>query len=245
SAGASIIFDADDDNIPYEAFLVGSFQHTVSLIPNTLFFNAYRHFTDKFIWPRGFPLDLVRDKTAYALQETEQREVGIWQYVADLDPDVDAIYRLLFDEPVTFERSEPFVLPTNVYCPINSQSTAWQPKAFPFLYLPISVSFRFTDILRGYVAQRLLWEQGLQVGFGPAQAYQERNPHNLFADLEDEVPVYLNAHKLVSILDSLTLSGKGLADLRTVYEALYENDIVQAHELASVDAWIADCRDIL
>ena len=50
------------------------------------------------------------------------------------------------------------------------------------MYLPAFVSFRFTDILRGYVAQRIMWDYGLRLGFLPPNVFQKRNEHDLMAD---------------------------------------------------------------
>ena len=71
--------------------------------------------------------------------------------------------------------------------------------AFALLYLPAHVTFRFTDILRGLVAQPILWAAGYQLGFTRATVVQERNPHELLEDFESESPGYLRVEKIVDI----------------------------------------------
>ena len=67
---------------------------------------------------------------------------------------------------------------------------------FPLLYLPSFVTFRFTDILRGFVAQPILWKAGFNLGFTEATVFQERNAHNYVRDFESEIPMYLHTEKI-------------------------------------------------
>lgn len=239
-AGARIIYDTDDDNFPYNDWHVPEFTSDTVLQGKDRVINVYQYFTDRFIWPRGFPLDALRDTTGEVMQTASQKLVGVWQAMADGDPDVDAIYRLVNGETLCFEKRPPVHLDQGIYCPFNSQATAWAEKALPFLYLPCTVSFRFTDILRGYVAQRLMWGQGLHLGFTSATVYQERNPHNLMQDFSDEVEMYLNVRKVMGILDGINLSGDALKDLYEAYRALCESGIVKLEELNIVSAWNRD-----
>src|SRR5579872_5535151 len=137
--------------------------------------NIYRHFTNDIgIWPRGLPLD--------ALQETGSigpllapRTCPIQQYLADNDPDVDAIYRLTRQTPLYFDReAEPVVLASETWTPFNSQNTLFYRDAFPLLYLPCHVSFRMTDIWRSFVALAALHRHGLGLAFHPPTVEQLR-----------------------------------------------------------------------
>ena len=78
--------------------------------------------------------------------------VGVWQGLADEDPDVDAIYRLTSDTPCYFNERNPVVLAKGTVCPFNTQNTIIIKPLFNLLYLPTTATFRFTDILRGLVA---------------------------------------------------------------------------------------------
>ncbi len=242
--GAQVIYDTDDDNIPYAHWCapIGFRCDTLARSPSG-FVNIYRHFTDEHIWPRGFPLDeILDDRLTY---DTDcPTEIGVWQSLADADPDVDAIWRLTLNKDITFRRSDPVGIASGQYCPFNSQNTFWRREVFPLLYLPTTVRFRFTDILRGYIAQRLMRENGLCLGFMAASVRQERNPHNYLDDFKDETDCYLHIKPIVGLLDSLTLSGEYHQDLLTTYRALSQEGFVAAHELTTLEAWLSDLTAI-
>jgi hypothetical protein len=208
------------------------------------FINIYRSFTDQAIWPRGFPLDRVTDPGA-VLSETDLHDapirVGVWQGLADGDPDVDAVYRLTVGTACRFRERDPIVLAPGTLCPFNSQNTAFCRPLFPLLYLPAHVSFRFTDILRGLVAQPILWLHGYHLGFTAATVFQERNPHDYLKDFESEIPCYLYPHVVIETVTGALRPGGSVADhLHQAYEALHRRGIVPAQELAVLSAWLED-----
>lgn len=85
------------------------------------------------------------------------------QGLADENPDVDAIYRLTNDTPCYFDERAPVVLEAGTLCPFNSQNTATRRELFPLLYMPVFITFRFTDILRGLAAYEALRRAGIVV----------------------------------------------------------------------------------
>lgn len=245
SEGANLILDTDDDNIPKAGWghppLEGSFLRT-SL--NDGFVNVYAHFTSQFIWPRGLPLQSVHRKQDWrARLDTGHARIGVWQGLADGDPDVDAIYRLTRGEACIFDESEPLVLEPGTICPFNSQNTVVRRELFPLLYLPSHVTFRFTDILRGLIAQPLMWRHGYRLGFCKATVSQERNPHDYFVDFKQEIPVYLHAHEIVAAVDAVASQATDLGEqLYLAYEALIKPGIVHADEMPLLRAWLDDLR---
>ncbi|MFC6941262.1 hypothetical protein ACFQE8_15035 [Salinirubellus sp. GCM10025818] len=244
--GAEVIADTDDDNIPkadWDAWL--SEATTERSVSGPTFTNVYDYFTDDFVWPRGLPLDEV---TTAAPTPTERAaagfdEVGVVQGLADVEPDVDAIFRLVFDDLVEFDDRPPVVLDRGTYSPFNSQNTLWPVETlYPYLYLPSTVTFRFTDILRGYVAQRGLWAAGKRLAFTGASVVQDRNVHDLMADFESEIPCYLRTRELVETLESLELSGSPADDVETIYRELERIGIVEREELDYLDRWLSAIR---
>jgi hypothetical protein len=178
---------------------------------------------------------------------TEQKtvKVGVWQGLADGDPDVDAIYRLTDNRPCYFRERDPLVLGRGTFAPFNSQNTLFFQELFPLLYLPAHVTFRFTDILRGLVAQPIMWEAGYQLGFTSATVVQERNPHDYLKDFESEIPCYLLAQKVVDVVSASVRKSVGISDnLFNAYEALLKKDIVRAEELGVLTAWLEDIRTL-
>lgn len=242
--GASLIAETDDDNQPYSGWgddVQLGYCRGIQQVEGERAFNVYSLFTDEFVWPRGFPLDALHSQSKAKLVRGDAN-ILVWQGLADLDPDVDAIYRLIFNtKSLKFNRLQtPVVLDEGVYCPFNSQNTFWSERAFPYLYLPMFVSFRFTDILRGYIAQRGLWALGGRLAFGNASVYQIRNVHNLLTDFTQELEVYTRTNQVIDILDTCQLTGSPQEDLLTMYEALHSHGVVEDRELSAVNAWLAD-----
>lgn len=243
--GAEIIYDTDDDNAPKADWDVPSFEgswFTTASSPGWV--NVYRWFTDAHIWPRGFPLRAISDPRTIPSSDHAVRtraRVGVWQALADGDPDVDAVYRLVHGRECHFDARDPLVLGDGTLCPFNSQATAFCRDCFPLLYFPASVTSRVTDILRGLVAQPILWAAGFRLGFTSATVVQDRNPHDLLRDFEAEIPLYLHAEVIVDAVVAAVRSGATMGDnLVSAYEALVRVNVVDAREPSRVEAWLDD-----
>jgi len=239
--GADIIIDTDDDNIPYAGWEFPSFEGGFLTSKNDLgWVNIYHHFSEQPIWPRGLPLRNIndsRDKLQWQKEKTNQR-IGIWQGLADEDPDVDAIYRLTSNTPCVFQKKEPVVLEKGTVCPFNSQNTAIQKELFPLLFLPSFVTFRFTDILRGIIAQPILWQHGYRLGFTEATVVQKRNEHDYFKDFESEVPMYLHTEKSLEAVRKATSNVSVNDNLYNAYEALLKINVVEEREMNVLKEWL-------
>jgi hypothetical protein len=251
SHGASVILETDDDNVPYKTFgQVLQLDVEGQVVEADGWVNIYKYFTDAPIWPRGLPLDEIR--TAPALPDAlTTRQCPIQQSLADVDPDVDAIYRLVSNSAVSFEKRLPVIAGENSWVPFNSQNTTFFPKAFPLLYLPCYVSFRMTDIWRSFVAQAALWNHDANVAFCSATVEQIRNEHNLMKDFEDEVPGYLGNTRMAIALnhERNKLAGRRLSVSETAFELwrrCFDEKIIPAKELEVLEAWmeyVAPCID--
>ena len=250
-AGASCIYETDDDNAPMEGW--GARLGTVPArrAKGTPWVNAYRYFTEEKIWPRGFPLRLVRDDSSLGIEAGGEISIvvaPIQQGLADLSPDVDAVWRLVLDHEFRFRQVNSILIPPGSWCPFNSQSTWWHPPAWPLLYLPSRCSFRMTDIWRSFIAQRCLWELGTGVVFHSPEVEQERNVHDLMTNFRDEVPGYLRNEELVRILETIQLE-PGMDSVGTnmvrCYEAVQEADFFSGDELRLVKVWLDDVEDII
>lgn len=245
AAGAQVIIETDDDNIPLDGFWnQRQTKHKAASCESSGWVNIYRYFTDENIWPRGYPLDEISNDTPdYGSMEKPEIDCPIQQNLADDNPDVDAVYRLVMPLPVKFKTDRKVALSQGSICPFNSQNTTWFPQAYRLMYLPAYCSFRMTDIWRSFVAQRIAQENGWPILFGDATMRQERNVHNLMRDFEDEVPGYLNNKRIVDELAGLNLK-TGTANiannLRICYEKLVGMSAVGREELSLLDAWLAD-----
>jgi hypothetical protein len=242
--GAKLILETDDDNIPANSFGAALQQrvHGQS-IAHEGWVNIYRHFTDRLIWPRGLSLAAIH--SVPPLGPPGLFECPIQQYLADDDPDVDAIYRLLYKDPVQFGQLAPIVLRPGAWCPFNSQNTVFFGAAFPLLYLPCHVSFRMTDIWRSFVAQAVLWAHDFHLSFHSATVRQVRNDHNLMHDFRDEVPGYVNNDRIAELLASEWKKGPEAtlsATAARFWRALATGGILSEEELPIIDAWFASCE---
>ena len=248
---ADCVYETDDDNAPLDRWNLRSLDADVKVPQKQGWFNVYRYFTDEFVWPRGFPLDCVRNSKAdFDLSEmkTMRIKAPIQQGLADNSPDVDATWRLLYDKTITFNDKPSIYLEPGTWCPFNSQSTWWWPEAYPLMYLPSFCSFRMTDIWRSFIAQRCLWEIGSGVVFHSSEVYQDRNVHDLMRDFEDEVPGYLGNRRFVDVLETLSLkagAGNSIENLLLCYRSLIQKGFFPEREYDLVKAWSEDIEQII
>ena len=187
--GAKLIIETDDDNQPHETFFAARERvQRTRVVAGAGWINPYTYFTEALIWPRGLPLTAIKSTgISYATLPTATVDCPIQQGLADANPDVDAIYRLLLPLPQEFRRDRRVVFGPGSWCPFNSQNTTWWPPAFPLLYLPAHCSFRMTDIWRSLIAQRIAAINGWHILFHEPTVRQERNEHNLMRDFADEI----------------------------------------------------------
>lgn len=239
------VYETDDDNIPLE----NPFASRTLAIAAEMFeseskwLNIYEAFGyspggqgRKVIWPRGFDLRSLHAP----LRKKGFGEViaPLQQGLADGDPDVDAIYRLVTGELVCFERRSPIALGAKQVCPTNSQTTWWHESIFQLLYLPTTCTFRLTDILRGFVAWRIIQSNQQTVSFHAPLVKQERNDHDLIRDFEDEVGLYLHSDSIVSDLMGLNLDALGLGDkMLACYRVFADYKLVEMSELSVLERW--------
>jgi len=244
---SEIILETDDDNYARAEFWnERNRMAEAHRLDGTGWTNIYAYYTEHRIWPRGFALECLQDELP-SLDKFPSVAVDcpIQQGLADENPDVDAIYRLILPLPLSFDKKINIALGKKSWCPFNSQNTTWFKDAFPLLYLPSYCSFRMTDIWRSFIAQRISSENGWHLLFHAATVYQERNMHNLMRDFSDEISGYMNNFKIVETLEKLNLK-KGNAylgeNLLACYEALISLSLIDKKEIPLVEAWLDDLK---
>lgn len=242
-AGAEVIVETDDDNHPAEDFWTPRKSAVdCRVVEADGWVNAYRYFSRDFIYPRGLPLRHARDEPPAPL-ESSIAECPVQQGLANDDPDVDAVYRMLFPLPFRFDAGvAPVLLRAGAWCPFNSQNTTFFQSAIPLLYLPAGCSFRMTDIWRSFVAQRVMQARGQGVLFHGPTVRQERNEHDLQQDFTDEQPGYLhNAAIREALLGTRLLEDESTrVMMERCYEVLILNGWVDAGEEPLLRAWLDD-----
>jgi hypothetical protein len=240
--GAEVIIETDDDNLPLEGFWAKRCRvHEARRISAAGWVNPYSYFTDEKIWPRGFPLDEIKNSPPLA-EAAASALAPIQQGLTDGNPDVDAIYRLTRPLPLTFRKELPLAIAAGAKAPFNSQNTSWFKEAFPLLYLPSTCSFRMTDIWRSFVAMRICAANGWDILFNSATVFQERNPHDLMTDFRDEISGYLGNTDICRKLDSLTIESgvdRIPAGMVQCYEAFINKGMIDKEELALLNLWLS------
>lgn len=249
SAGAQCVLETDDDNLPLSDFFrPGDAIMESSVIEHSGWVNMYKYFTDVLIWPRGFPLNMIHSELpAYEALPLRTVDCPIHQGLAQTNPDVDAIYRLILPLPQNFRNDRQIALGPGSWCPFNSQNTIWYPQAYPLMYLPAHCSFRMTDIWRSFVAQRICHLNGWGILFRPPTVSQERNEHDLMYDFSDETIGYLNNYGMMKELEKLDLqTGPEHIELNMMlcYEVFVKMGLVGEAELPLLDAWFRDLARI-
>lgn len=241
--GTEYIVDTDDDNIPKDKWNFPEFEQKYDCTSeNRGFVNIYQLYTKQKIWARGLPLNLISKQFEIEKDLTAKNcKVGIWQGLADEDPDVDAIYRLTDDTPCYFEEREPVVLSKGTISPFNTQNTIIRKELFPLMYLPTFVTFRFTDILRGLVAQPIMWLYEYQLGFINATVIQKRNPHDYMKDFISEIPMYQHCERVIELVStSISKFDSIETNLYNSYKSLLSENIVCEKEIITLEAWLKD-----
>lgn len=246
--GHSVIIETDDDNLPEENF----WQERNAVVNGNKasgaeWINVYRFFSERFIWPRGFSLQHIKEQASVLDSGNNGFFAPVQQALVNENPDVDAVFRLGFELPFYFDKREPVILNSGSVCPFNSQNTTWFREAFPLLYIPSHCSFRMCDIWRSFVAQRILWANNWHLSFHQPDMVQKRNEHNLLKDFEDEVSGYLNNYTIVEYLKNLELkSGAEYIpeNLLKCYKLLVEKSFIGKEELPLLEAWLNDLSQI-
>ncbi|WKY01552.1 hypothetical protein Q1695_015509 [Nippostrongylus brasiliensis] len=258
--GAMWIYDTDDDNKPYgkglEQFDFSEYisalcftKHSDSNEIQSKLFNPYRFFGHPHMWPRGFPLEHLKNHTNgnARLRLCHSTKIPVVQQgLVQKDPDVDAIYRLLHADKKTGlderfnEFAPPVILSPGTYSPWNSQNTLFHRNAFFTMYLPVSVEFRVTDIWRSYFSQKLLHMVGERIAFYPTNAIQNRNVHDYHSDYKQEQQLYESSAKLVQYLDTWRCSAKKIATCTVDLAESLRERFWQRQDGLLVKLWIDD-----
>lgn len=138
-------------------------------------------------YARGFPYGR-RHGIASPFVATSVRSTPVIHQCMILgDPDINATERME-RAPVVSAAKYPDVhtRPAQTFAPINTQATYYDISCAGLMGLPPGLG-RYDDIWQGYVAQRVIADTDALIRFGKPFVHQDRNEHNLFRDLRDEL----------------------------------------------------------
>ncbi|KAI6658415.1 hypothetical protein LOD99_15217 [Oopsacas minuta] len=259
SRGAELIYDTDDDNllkedvIPFiqpsaDYLLVSNEEHV---------FNPYKIYQPTIkhsLWPRGIPLDSIMgvssefvDQKATNCKPSKPEDITLYQFLADHDPDVDAIYRLTNPLPINFDSSmnNPIVLQLGTIAPLNAQCLITHYSSIFGLYLPINIHGRVSDIWRSYYIQTLHKDLGQHVAFTKAHVTQYRNAHNYLADFNSEIPLYTQATELVKFVVSWQSTAPTLVErMEELAIGFFERGYFEIEDVFGIQHWISDLIEL-
>ncbi|CAN4110328.1 unnamed protein product [Withania somnifera] len=201
-------------------------------IENKTVVNPYIHFGQRSVWPRGLPLESV----GFVNHEEFYTEVSggrqyIQQGISNGLPDVDSVFYStrkvgLEALDIIFDEHAPKVaLPQSLMVPINSFNTLFHYNAFWSLMLPVSVSTMASDVLRGYWAQRLLWEIGGFVVVYPPTIHREDKVEAY--PFSEEKDLHVNVGRLI----------KFLVSWRSEKQMLFDKILELSHSMALEGFW--------
>jgi Reversibly glycosylated polypeptide len=241
--GCDVLVSIDDDNfcLADEDFyaghsVAGSYETRPTLSTDTGWFNICTLLDNshgRVIYPRGYPYSKrVRREVV-----TEELTTGYVAVNAGLwlnDPDVDAVTRLNEDVKTTRLNRAPVMLSPRARSPVSSQNTAVAAEALAAYYYVLmgeringQTLDRYGDIWSGYFLGKCAEHLGHRVAVGTPLAYHERNQHDLFLDLRQELWGMILTESLVKIIDRIALRGD-------TYEAAYA-DLASKLERAVLD----------
>jgi hypothetical protein len=236
--GADVIYDAEGDSVPYVGKL-GSprWISNGSATAASKFGNPYSVIVKgEMLWPRGFPLRRLRHAGSMMRQTGEDLDVGVWQCLLDREPDVDSVYRLVLGREHFFDPFEPFAVQPGTYVPINSRATFWKPELAELMFLPTTAGSGFADILRGWVAQPIMWNRGFSAGYAGSIVRRDGGKRDLMEDFESEVSCHLDTERAVEAIGEAE-------SVRTAYERLASVGVVSRRDASLARMWERDVSD--
>ena len=265
--GARVIYDTDDDNILTDGTipdLDDALSKIEEVTVGSYVYNPYPEFgstakgtgSPTFSWPRGFPLDKIRDNTTRDFEIGKgirrlihKSKVGIFQSLANHDPDVDSTDRLNRTTSFDFITNTNLnvAVPVGVMSPFNAQATIFKISAFWGLLLPITVDGRVADVWRSFYSQKLLWAISQQLAFIPPFVTQCRNTHGYMDDYVREAPLFRMAGPMIlKLLNWKINSAHGnLPDaLIAVFKLLNNESFIGKRDILVIEAWIKDLQSI-
>ncbi|KAG2647243.1 hypothetical protein PVAP13_2KG582100 [Panicum virgatum] len=258
--GARVIYDADARNAVLGGNLTKHFdvnldrrQGGAVLLqyshddPNRTVVNPFVHFGQPSIWPRGLPLEKAGEADAEEFY-TEIFSGGqfIQQGMCNGLPDIDAVFYFTrkssemeaFD--FQFDVDAPKVaLPQGMMAPVNSVNTLFHSPAFWGLALSVSVSPMASDVIRGYWAQRILWEIGGYLVVYPPTVHRIDNVHA--HPFDDEKDIHVNIGRLIKFLMEWRSSKRTLFErILDLSYAMTEEGFWGEKDLHFMAAWLQD-----
>lgn len=212
--GFDPILTVDDDNFPAGNPARWAYQHKMALNSNHYvettigcksgFLNPGVFCLPRF-HGRGVPYGVDTDTPLVKVTHPSNPvKVVVSQAQVVGDPDCDAVERIINAPNVQAVQADVIVTP-GTYCAFNSQATMWTREWAPVMAVLPGLG-RYDDIFASFIFARLGREYGAAVHIGTPPVRQERNEHNLHADLRAELWGMKNVFEFTRRLDEAHIS---------------------------------------
>jgi len=217
--GADLVITIDDDNFVMDQDFVGlhrragmicelpSYGSTSGFL-NVCSFLEADHGVQ--FYHRGFPQKMRWNESGHftSMHRSMRRvavNAGFW-----LDnPDIDALTRMERQPVVRGFKPNwtgTIALQPGTWSPFNSQNTALLRDVLPAYFLSPYIG-RYDDIWASYIVARIAQHLGDVISFGEPVVRQERNPHDLWKDLDQERNGMIMTDDFCAALRTLKLQG--------------------------------------
>ncbi len=242
--GYKIIYETDDDNIPYNNFDIFLHNYSNQIISEqgNTWINIFKYFTNNaYIWPRGFPLSLLKRDPNYLIKYTDKKP-SIINGLVENDPDVDALFRIICNHysSIQWNNNECILIDNNNMCVFNTQNTFWiNPDIFISILIPCTVSFRYCDILRGLITNIILKKTDNYMMYTSPNVIQIRNEHNLINDFKSEYEMYIHNETILNFIENDTINITDIKKLlQIIYNNLLVNGVITQIDIDILNKWI-------
>ena len=243
--GYKIIYETDDDNIPYDNFDSILQYNNVQMITeqNSVWINIFKYYTNNaHIWPRGFPLSLLKNDPNYLIQDTDKTP-SIINGLVENDPDVDALFRIICNhqDSIQWDKNKCVLIDNKNVCVFNTQNTFWlNPELFICLLIPSTVSFRYCDILRGLIINIILKKTNNYMMYSSPNVIQNRNEHNLMSDFKSEYEMYIHNENILNFIKNNTENITSVKELLfIIYQNLLVNNVITQIDIDILNKWFS------
>lgn len=249
--GADILIAFDDDNLPLHGDYFLQFQTALIQPFDGLLASSTSDWFDpgEHLLPRaphrGFPHG---KQGTHQFEPITDVQVGVCAGLVLGDPDISAVERLA-NAPNVHSASallqSGFVVdPRETWTVFNTQNTAYRRALAPAMLMCPQFG-RYDDIIASLITQRVMAGQGWCVRQGQPFVYQQRNEHDLIADLALELWGMHTIEHIARSLERITSGSDPLATARILWCSPAMSCVQIDGSLGLAQAWFKDMERVL
>ncbi len=201
------------------------------------------------VYPRGFALSKRWQEENWKFSDAIRKPVvnaGLWTG----DPDIDALTRIYFPVEARLPLSHDYLtLAKECWCPINTQNTAFHGGAAAVSFVVVMgyelnglKVARYDDIWMSWFLRAIMDHFGDAARYGKPVVQQNRNQHNLFRDLREELPAMEINEALIEVCRHAKFTGDTYLDCYRELAVQIESSF-STHPQAAFFRHLADQMD--